>query len=49
MRLIILKFLLKGLENSWRHHREVAEYLWKGLEDLGLKLFIKDKVPIIVE
>ncbi|KAK2831774.1 hypothetical protein Q7C36_016860 [Tachysurus vachellii] len=33
----------KGLENSWRHHREVAEYLWKGLEDLGLKLFIKDK------
>ncbi|XP_030631672.1 alanine--glyoxylate and serine--pyruvate aminotransferase b [Chanos chanos] len=33
----------KGLENSWRHHREVAEYLWKGLEDLGLQLFIKDK------
>ncbi|KAL7832359.1 hypothetical protein AOLI_G00299070 [Acnodon oligacanthus] len=33
----------KGLENSWRHHKEVAEYLWKGLEDLGLKLFIKDK------
>ncbi|XP_063079481.1 alanine--glyoxylate and serine--pyruvate aminotransferase b [Engraulis encrasicolus] len=33
----------KGLEESWRHHREVAEYLWKGLEDLGLKLFIKDK------
>ncbi|MCI4386186.1 hypothetical protein PGIGA_G00059470 [Pangasianodon gigas] len=33
----------KGLENSWRQHREVAEYLWKGLEDLGLKLFIKDK------
>ncbi|MCJ8740426.1 hypothetical protein PDJAM_G00058860 [Pangasius djambal] len=32
-----------GLENSWRQHREVAEYLWKGLEDLGLKLFIKDK------
>ncbi|XP_062872307.1 alanine--glyoxylate and serine--pyruvate aminotransferase b [Trichomycterus rosablanca] len=33
----------KGLEDSWRHHREVAEYLWKGLEDLGLKLFIKEK------
>ncbi|XP_076833167.1 alanine--glyoxylate and serine--pyruvate aminotransferase b [Brachyhypopomus gauderio] len=33
----------KGLEESWRQHREVAEYLWKGLEDLGLKLFIKDK------
>ncbi|KAG9264753.1 alanine--glyoxylate and serine--pyruvate aminotransferase b [Astyanax mexicanus] len=33
----------KGLENSWRQHKEVAEYLWKGIEDLGLKLFIKDK------
>ncbi|XP_056600460.1 alanine--glyoxylate and serine--pyruvate aminotransferase b [Triplophysa dalaica] len=32
-----------GLENSWKHHKEVAQYLWKGLEDLGLKLFIKDK------
>uniref|UniRef100_A0A673G650 Alanine--glyoxylate aminotransferase n=1 Tax=Sinocyclocheilus rhinocerous TaxID=307959 RepID=A0A673G650_9TELE len=32
-----------GLENSWKHHTEVAEYFWKGLEDLGLKLFIKDK------
>lgn len=32
-----------GLENSWRRHTEVAQYLWKGLEDLGLKLFIKDK------
>lgn len=36
--------LSQGLENSWRQHREVAEYLWKGLEDLGLQLFIKDKV-----
>ncbi|KAI5099405.1 alanine--glyoxylate and serine--pyruvate aminotransferase b, partial [Silurus meridionalis] len=33
----------KGLENSWKQHRQVAEYLWKGLEDLGLQLFIKDK------
>ncbi|KAG7456598.1 hypothetical protein MATL_G00237550 [Megalops atlanticus] len=32
-----------GLENSWRHHKEVAEYLYKGLEDLGLKLFVPDK------
>ncbi|KAI1882713.1 hypothetical protein AGOR_G00237750 [Albula goreensis] len=32
-----------GLENSWRHHKEVAAYLYKGLEDLGLKLFIPDK------
>uniref|UniRef100_A0A8B9JLU4 Alanine--glyoxylate aminotransferase n=1 Tax=Astyanax mexicanus TaxID=7994 RepID=A0A8B9JLU4_ASTMX len=36
----------KGLENSWRQHKEVAEYLWKGIEDLGLKLFIKDKVRL---
>ncbi|XP_064798002.1 alanine--glyoxylate and serine--pyruvate aminotransferase b [Oncorhynchus masou masou] len=33
----------KGLEESWRHHREVAGYLWKGLEDMGLKLFIQNK------
>uniref|UniRef100_A0A674CJ83 Alanine--glyoxylate aminotransferase n=1 Tax=Salmo trutta TaxID=8032 RepID=A0A674CJ83_SALTR len=33
----------QGLEESWRHHREVAGYLWKGLEDMGLKLFIQNK------
>ncbi|KAJ8418618.1 hypothetical protein AAFF_G00001170 [Aldrovandia affinis] len=32
-----------GLENSWRRHKEVAEHLHKGLEDLGLKLFVQDK------
>uniref|UniRef100_A0A6Q2YCP2 Alanine--glyoxylate aminotransferase n=1 Tax=Esox lucius TaxID=8010 RepID=A0A6Q2YCP2_ESOLU len=32
-----------GLEESWKHHKEVAEYLWTGLEDLGLKLFIREK------
>nr|XP_061795614.1 alanine--glyoxylate aminotransferase-like [Nerophis lumbriciformis] len=33
----------RGLEESWRKHKEVAAYLYKGLEDLGLKLFISDK------
>jgi len=33
----------KGLEESWRQHKELAAYLYKGLEDLGLKLFIADK------
>ncbi|KAG9341566.1 hypothetical protein JZ751_019079, partial [Albula glossodonta] len=32
-----------GLENSWKRHKEVAEYFHKGLEDLGLKLFVQDK------
>ncbi|KAJ3594955.1 hypothetical protein NHX12_004260 [Muraenolepis orangiensis] len=32
-----------GLEESWRQHREVAAYLYRGLEDLGLSLFIPDK------
>uniref|UniRef100_A0AAY5K7G9 Alanine--glyoxylate aminotransferase n=1 Tax=Esox lucius TaxID=8010 RepID=A0AAY5K7G9_ESOLU len=30
-------------KTSWKHHKEVAEYLWTGLEDLGLKLFIREK------
>uniref|UniRef100_A0A8C7ZX88 Alanine--glyoxylate aminotransferase n=1 Tax=Oryzias sinensis TaxID=183150 RepID=A0A8C7ZX88_9TELE len=33
----------KGLEESWRKHKEVSAYLYKGLEDLGLKLFIPDR------
>ncbi|KAF7222578.1 alanine--glyoxylate and serine--pyruvate aminotransferase b [Nothobranchius furzeri] len=33
----------KGLEESWRKHKEVAAYLYRGLEDLGLELFIPDK------
>ncbi|XP_018586276.2 serine--pyruvate aminotransferase-like [Scleropages formosus] len=32
-----------GLENSWKLHKEVAEYLHEGLEGLGLKLFVQDK------
>ncbi|XP_016349181.1 serine--pyruvate aminotransferase, mitochondrial-like [Sinocyclocheilus anshuiensis] len=30
-----------GLENS--RHKEVAEYFHKGLEEMGLKLFVQDK------
>ncbi|XP_076014897.1 alanine--glyoxylate aminotransferase-like [Genypterus blacodes] len=33
----------QGLENSWARHREVAEYFHAGLENMGLKLFVKEK------
>ncbi|KAL1023366.1 hypothetical protein UPYG_G00039880 [Umbra pygmaea] len=33
----------QGLENTWQRHREVAEYFHEGLENMGLKLFVKDK------
>lgn len=33
----------EGLEKHWKLHQENAEYLHKGLQDLGLKLFVKDK------
>ncbi|KAM6962983.1 alanine--glyoxylate and serine--pyruvate aminotransferase a [Aplochiton taeniatus] len=33
----------EGLESSWERHREVAEYFHRGLESMGLKLFVKDK------
>uniref|UniRef100_A0A8C2B6J4 Alanine--glyoxylate aminotransferase n=2 Tax=Cyprinus carpio TaxID=7962 RepID=A0A8C2B6J4_CYPCA len=32
-----------GLENSWKRHKEVAEYFHKGLGEMGLKLFVQDK------
>ncbi|XP_064418159.1 alanine--glyoxylate aminotransferase isoform X2 [Latimeria chalumnae] len=32
-----------GLENYWKLHQENALYLHKGLEKLGLKLFVKEK------
>lgn len=34
----------KGLENSWERHKKVAEYFHAGLENMGLKLFVKEKV-----
>lgn len=33
----------EGLENSWKRHRDVAEYFHEGLESMGLKLFVKEK------
>lgn len=32
----------EGLQNRWQRHRKNAELLWKGLEELGLKL----QVPV---
>lgn len=32
------------LEKSWKKHRNCAEKLWKGLEDMNLVLFIPEKV-----
>lgn len=40
----LFTYLFKGLENSWERHRRVAEYFHKGLEAMGLKLFVKEKV-----
>uniref|UniRef100_A0A6Q2X7Q0 Alanine--glyoxylate aminotransferase n=1 Tax=Esox lucius TaxID=8010 RepID=A0A6Q2X7Q0_ESOLU len=34
---------IPGLENSWCRHQEVAEYFHEGLENMGLRLFVKDK------
>ncbi|XP_030608049.1 alanine--glyoxylate and serine--pyruvate aminotransferase b [Archocentrus centrarchus] len=33
----------KGLEESWKKHKEVSAHLYRGLEDLGLKLFIPER------
>ncbi|XP_041861469.1 alanine--glyoxylate and serine--pyruvate aminotransferase a [Melanotaenia boesemani] len=33
----------EGLENSWKRHQNVAEYFHAGLENMGLKLFVKEK------
>ncbi|MEO1375938.1 MAG: aminotransferase class V-fold PLP-dependent enzyme, partial [Cyanobacteria bacterium J06635_10] len=31
----------EGIENSWERHQTNAEYLWQGLEDLGLTLHVE--------
>lgn len=36
----------KGLEKSCERHEKVAEYFHAGLESMGLKLFVKEKVSI---
>jgi alanine-glyoxylate transaminase / serine-glyoxylate transaminase / serine-pyruvate transaminase len=30
----------EGIENSWQRHQQNVEYLWAGIEDLGLKLHV---------
>ncbi|HEY9872653.1 MAG TPA: alanine--glyoxylate aminotransferase family protein [Candidatus Obscuribacterales bacterium] len=31
----------EGVENSWTRHQKNVEYLWQGLEDLGLSLHVE--------
>jgi alanine-glyoxylate transaminase / serine-glyoxylate transaminase / serine-pyruvate transaminase len=31
----------EGIENSWQRHQQNVEYLWAGVEDLGLKLHVE--------
>lgn len=33
----------EGLENCWQRHQKNVEYLWKGLEDLGLTLHVEQQ------
>ncbi|CAH3120841.1 unnamed protein product [Pocillopora meandrina] len=33
----------EGLENSWKRHHNTIEHLWAGLEEMGLRMFVKDK------
>ena len=33
----------EGLDNRWERHRRNAEFLWEGLEDLGLTLHVPQK------
>ena len=34
--------------NSWNRQHETIEHLWAGIEKLGLEMFVKDKVIIIL-
>ncbi len=36
----------EGLENAWKRHSDNAEMLWKGLEDLGLELYVKKEIRL---
>ena len=36
--------LRKTLEGCWERHQQAAQLLHKGLERMGLKLFVKDPV-----
>jgi len=36
----------EGLENRWKRHRENAEYLWKGLKNIGLECHVDHAVRL---
>lgn len=36
----------EGLENCWQRHQRNAEYLWQGLEDLGLTLHVEQDLRL---
>jgi len=36
----------EGLENRWKRHRDNAEYLWKGLQNLGLECLVDHAVRL---
>jgi len=33
----------EGIENSWQRHQKNVEYLWAGLEDIGLKMHVQQE------
>ena len=41
---MFIYLFLEGLENSWKRHHNTIEHLWAGLEEMGLRMFVKDKV-----
>ena len=41
-----IKPVFQGLPACWARHKHCAELLYEGLEKLGLKLVVKDKVKI---
>jgi len=41
---VVLNFLYQGLEQSWSEHAKCVQLLHQGVEDMGLELFVKDKV-----
>jgi len=35
---------MQGLEESWTRHKRNAELLWNSIKELGLELFVREKV-----
>lgn len=36
----------EGIENSWQRHQKNVEYLWAGLEDIGLKMHVQQELRL---